>query len=95
MFGASRGAGPDLGHRPGAAGKNGAGAGAFPRFDVPEEHSTDTYFEYVARQGFEGRRPRIEALIAAGRLKQHRRNTPSGLDREIRMIQQMKFSGTS
>src|SRR5262249_24338715 len=23
----------------------------FPRFDVPMEHSADTYFEYVARQG--------------------------------------------
>src|SRR5579862_8659335 len=31
----------------------------FPRFDVPEEHSADTYFEYVARQGFEKRRPRL------------------------------------
>ncbi len=28
----------------------------FPKFDVPPEHSTDTYFEYVARQGFEKRR---------------------------------------
>jgi DNA polymerase-3 subunit alpha len=65
----------------------------FPRFDVPEEHSTDTYFEYVARQGFEGRRPRIEALIAAGRLKQHPEEYAERLDREIRMIQQMKFSG--
>jgi DNA polymerase-3 subunit alpha len=30
----------------------------FPKFEVPETHSTDTYFEYVARQGFEKRRPR-------------------------------------
>ncbi len=22
----------------------------FPKFDVPAEHSTDSYFEYVARQ---------------------------------------------
>src|SRR5436309_826712 len=28
----------------------------FPRFDIPAEHTTDTYFEYVARQGFEHRR---------------------------------------
>ena len=28
----------------------------FPKFDVPAEHTTDTYFEYVARQGFEKRR---------------------------------------
>ena len=38
----------------------------FPKFDVPPEHTTDTYFEYVARQGFEKRRPRLEALRAAG-----------------------------
>src|SRR5579871_4123804 len=31
----------------------------FPRFDVPEGHSADTFFEYVARQGFEKRRPRL------------------------------------
>ena len=29
----------------------------FPKFEVPEGHSTDTYFEYVARQGFEKRGP--------------------------------------
>ena len=39
----------------------------FPRFDVPAGHTTDTYFEYVARQGFERRRPRLEALRAGRR----------------------------
>ncbi len=34
----------------------------FPKFDVPAEHSTDTYFEYVARKGFEKRRVRLEAM---------------------------------
>ena len=38
----------------------------FPRFDVPPEHTTDTYFEYVARQGFERRRPRLEQMRATG-----------------------------
>src|SRR5262245_43373813 len=28
----------------------------FPEFEVPEGHSADTFFEYVARQGFERRR---------------------------------------
>src|SRR6185503_11975979 len=41
----------------------------FPKFDVPEGHSTDTYFEYVAREGFEKRRPRLEAMRAKGHLK--------------------------
>src|SRR5436305_14979559 len=41
----------------------------FPRFDIPDGHSTDTYFEYIARQGFESRRPRLEATSAEGKLK--------------------------
>src|SRR5260370_35625328 len=65
----------------------------FPRFDVPVEHSTDTYFEFVARQGFEKRRPRLEALRVQGRLKHDLAEYTERLDREIRMIQQMKFSG--
>ena len=60
---------------------------------MPAEHSTDTYFEYVARQGFEKRRPRLEALQRAGRLKHDLAEYAERLDREIRMIQQMKFSG--
>jgi len=65
----------------------------FPRFDVPEEHSTDTYFEYVARQGFEKRRPRLEAMRAKGLLKRDLAEYAERLDLEIQMIQKMKFSG--
>jgi DNA polymerase-3 subunit alpha len=65
----------------------------FPRFEVPAAHSTDSYFEYVARQGFEKRRPRLEALHAQGRLKHDLAEYGERLDREIRMIQQMQFSG--
>jgi DNA polymerase-3 subunit alpha len=65
----------------------------FPRFDVPEGHSVDSYFEFVARQGFERRRGRLEALEAQGRLKHHLAEYSERLDREIEMIKQMKFSG--
>jgi DNA polymerase-3 subunit alpha len=65
----------------------------FPRFEVPPEHTTDTYFEFVARQGFEKRRPRLETLQSQGRLKHELAEYTERLDREIRMIQQMKFSG--
>ena len=65
----------------------------FPRFDVPEGHSTDSYFAYVARQGFEKRRARLEALRTAGRLKHDLAEYVERLESEIRMIQQMKFSG--
>ena len=65
----------------------------FPKFEVPAEHTADTYFEYVARQGFEKRRPRLEALRAAGGLKHDLPEYIERLDREIRIIQQTKFSG--
>jgi DNA polymerase III subunit alpha len=65
----------------------------FPKFEVPAEHSTDTYFEFIARQGFEKRRTRLEALRASGALKHDLPEYMERLDREIRMIQQMKFSG--
>jgi DNA polymerase III subunit alpha len=65
----------------------------FPKFAVPVEHSIDTYFEYVARQGFEKRSARLEALRAQGRLKHELAEYGERLDREIKMIQQMKFSG--
>jgi DNA polymerase-3 subunit alpha len=65
----------------------------FPKFEVPEGHSADTYFEYVARQGFERRRPRLEAMRNSGLLKHELAEYTERLDREIKMIQQMKFSG--
>src|SRR6202522_3358128 len=65
----------------------------FPKFDVPAEHSTDSYFEYAARQGFEKRRSRLEALHKDGALKHDLAEYAERLDREIGMIQQMKFAG--
>ncbi len=65
----------------------------FPKFEVPQGHSTDSYFEYVARQGFERRLARLEKLAAAGQLKHSLAEYRERLDREIAMIQQMKFSG--
>jgi len=66
---------------------------SFPRFDVPPEHTTDTYFEYVTRQGWERRRARLERLAAQGRLRHAIPEYEERLEREIRLIQQMKFSG--
>ena len=65
----------------------------FPKFPIPDGHSTDTFFEYVARQGFEKRRVRLEALRAQGRLKHELAEYAERLDSEIKTIQQMKFSG--
>jgi DNA polymerase-3 subunit alpha len=65
----------------------------FPKFPIPDGHSADSYFEYVARQGFEKRRARLEAQAAQGQLKHELAEYAERLDREIKMIQQMKFSG--
>jgi len=65
----------------------------FPRFDVPAEHTADSYFAAVAREGWEKRRPRLEALRQQGRLKHDLTEYVDRLEREIRMIQQMKFCG--
>src|SRR5580658_1574714 len=65
----------------------------FPRFDIPQSYTADSYFAYVARQGFEKRRPRLEALRASGWLKHDLEEYLARLDFEIAMIQQMKFSG--
>src|SRR5579864_1109217 len=65
----------------------------FPKFDVPPEHSIDSYFAHVARHGFDKRRPRLEAMRAAGQLKHDLPEYIERLEREITMIQQMKFSG--
>ncbi|MCC6589529.1 MAG: DNA polymerase III subunit alpha [Bryobacterales bacterium] len=65
----------------------------FPRFEVPGEHSIDSYFTYVTKQGFEHRRPKLEAMAAQGRLKHRMEEYGERLENEIRMIQHMKFSG--
>ena len=68
-------------------------ADPFPKFDVPAEHTIDTYFEYVARQGFELRRARLEALHAKGLLRRPLEEYAERLDYEIKVIQQMQYSG--
>ncbi len=65
----------------------------FPKFDVPEGESIDSYFAWVARQGFEKRRGRLEAMAKAGSLRTPMPAYFERLEREIKMIQEMKFSG--
>src|SRR5205814_1654981 len=65
----------------------------FPKFPIPENHTADTFFEYVARQGWEKRRVRLEALRVQGRLKHDLSEYVERLDREITTIQEMKYSG--
>ena len=65
----------------------------FPQFEVPEGQTIHTYFEYVARQGFEARRARLEAMRDAGSLRRPLEEYAERLDHEIKVIQQMQYSG--
>src|SRR5690606_32701007 len=60
----------------------------FPEFQVPAEHSIDSYFEYVARQGLEKRRALLDARRLQGRLRRPIEEYEERLDYEIRIIQQ-------
>jgi DNA polymerase-3 subunit alpha len=65
----------------------------FPVFQIPENQTIDSYFELVARTGFEKRRARLEILAAQGQLRHPLEVYEERLTREIRTIQQMKFPG--
>jgi DNA polymerase III subunit alpha len=65
----------------------------FPEFKVPEGHTTDTYFEKVAREGFAARAPQIERLAKENRLRHTLTEYERRLTDEIQMIQKMRFAG--
>src|SRR6185369_2012610 len=65
----------------------------FPKFDVPEGQTIDSYFEYIARQGMAKRMNLIRDLSEKGKLKHSFGTYEERLNREIGIIQQMKFSG--
>jgi DNA polymerase-3 subunit alpha len=65
----------------------------FPRFEVPEGHTADSYFEHVARQGFVRRTEWLRQMQQEGRLRKSFADYEQRLNREIKIIQQMQFSG--
>jgi len=65
----------------------------FPQFKVPDGQTIHTYFEYVARQGFEARRARLEAMRDNGSLRRPLEEYAERLDHEIKVIQRMQYSG--
>ena len=65
----------------------------FPHFEVPAGETLDSYFEKVAREGFQARRPMLEEKRQRGALRRSLRDYEERLDREIRIIQQMRFPG--
>ncbi|MGB9491366.1 MAG: DNA polymerase III subunit alpha, partial [Terriglobales bacterium] len=65
----------------------------FPRFDVPDGFTPDSYFEHITREGFARRLEALRPLSSAGRLKHSLTDYEQRLAREIAIIQQMKFAG--
>jgi DNA polymerase-3 subunit alpha len=65
----------------------------FPVFQIPENQTIDSYFEWVARNGFEKRRSRLELMERQGLLRKPLEVYEERLTREIRTIQSMKFPG--
>ena len=65
----------------------------FPQFDVPPGYTIDSYFEHVTRGGFARRLDALRPLYEQGRLKHSLADYDQRLERELAIIQQMKFSG--
>ena len=66
----------------------------FPRFDVPEGETIDSYFERVCRAGWRKRRETaIAHLESRGILRKTIAEYEARLEREIDCIKQMKFPG--
>jgi DNA polymerase-3 subunit alpha len=64
-----------------------------PDFPVPDGYDLPSYFEKVARDGFEARLGRLRAESDAGRLRHSIEEYRERLAREIRVIREMGFSG--
>ena len=65
----------------------------FPEFKVPEGHTADSYFEKVAREGFESRAIALERLAKHGHLRHSLAEYEKRLSDEILMIKKMRFAG--
>src|SRR5271166_4894781 len=65
----------------------------FPQFEVPPGYTIDSYFEHVSREGFARRMETLRPLHEQGKLKHPISDYEQRLERELRIIQQMKFPG--
>src|ERR1700693_629178 len=65
----------------------------FPQFDVPPGYTIDSYFEHVSREGFARRMAALRPLHEQGKLKHPISDYQQRLERELAIIQQMKFPG--
>jgi DNA polymerase-3 subunit alpha len=65
----------------------------FPQFEVPPGYSIDSYFVHVSREGFARRLETLRPQHEQGKLKHAISDYEQRLERELAIIQQMKFPG--
>jgi DNA polymerase-3 subunit alpha len=65
----------------------------FPQFDVSPGYTIDSYFVHVSREGFAKRLAALRPLHEQGKLKHSITDYEQRLERELSIIQQMKFPG--
>jgi len=65
----------------------------FPQFDVPPGFTIDSYFVHVTREGFARRLEALRPLHEQSKLKHSITDYEQRLERELSIIQQMKFPG--
>jgi DNA polymerase III subunit alpha len=65
----------------------------FPQFEVPSGYTIDSYFVHVTREGFARRLETLGPLAGQGKLKHSLPDYEQRLERELAIIQQMKFPG--
>ena len=68
-------------------------ANPFPEFEVPPGFTADSYFVHVTREGFARRLETLRPLHDNGKLKHSITDYEQRLERELGIIQQMKFPG--
>src|ERR1700731_2425524 len=65
----------------------------FPQFEVPAGYTIDSYFVHVTREGFARRLETLRPLSQQSKLKHSLTDYEQRLERELAIIQQMKFPG--
>src|SRR5215468_468727 len=68
-------------------------ANPFPQFEVPSGYTIDSYFVHVTREGFSRRLDTLRPMHEQGKLKHSLTDYEQRLERELAIIQQMKFPG--
>src|ERR1700757_819637 len=68
-------------------------ANPFPQFEVPSGYTIDSYFVHVTREGFARRLETLRPLSEQSKLKHSITDYEQRLERELAIIQQMKFPG--